>query len=203
MQGIQRSKRHEKKLHMIQPMFKFMVALAIAASVLAGCDNRMGLVSKAVEKEVTGTEEQRVTKVEEYLLRNVATVWHAETNGNTTIWTRFAQKPGVTLPGKIADPHFLYVSADSFRNDGDQYYVSFRVPVKDVDKWAAILEPTKPPQRYNGDLVLPKQPRAWWVTDEHLLRLTFYDPRTLAGLGDGWVGVDRATGKIFVYSFTM
>ena len=188
---------------MIQAMFKFMVALAIVASVLAGCDNRMGLVSKALEQEVTGTEEQRVAKVEGYLLENVATVWHAETNGNSTIWSRAAQKPGVTLPGKIADPHFLYVSADSFRNDGDQYYVSFRVPVKDVDKWTAILEPIKTPQRYNGNLDLPVQPRAWWVTKEHLLRLTFYDPRTLAGLVNGWVGVDRATGKIFVYSFTM
>ena len=188
---------------MIQPKFKFMVALAIVASVLAGCDNRMGLVSKVLEQEVTGTEEYRVAKVEGYLLENVATVWHAETNGNSTIWSRAAQKPGVTLPGKIADPHFLYESADSFRNDGDQYYVSFRVPVKDVDKWTAILKPRKPPQRYNGDLDLPVQPRAWWVTEEHLLRLTFYEPRTLAGLVNGWVGVDRETGKIFVYSFTM
>lgn len=203
MQGKQLNKGKEMKSQMIQTMFKFMVALAIVPWILAGCGNPVDLVSKAEEKEVTGTEEQRVAKVEGYLLRNVATVWQAETNNNRTIWSRAAQKPGVTLPGKIADPHFLYTSVDSFRHDGDQYYVSFRVPVADVDKWTAILEPIKPPQRYNGEHVLPVPPRAWWVTDEHLSRLTFYDPRTLAGRVHGWVGVDRATGEIFVYSFTM
>ena len=157
--------------------------------------------SKAVVEEVTGTEAQRAAKVEEYLLRNVATVWQARSDNHSTIWSRAAQKPGVTLPGKIADPHFLYTSVDSFRHDGDRYYVSFRVPVADVDKWTAILEPIEPPQRNNGEIPVP--PMAWWVTDEHLSRLTFYDPRTLAGRLYGWVGVDLATGEIFVYSFTM
>ena len=198
MKGKRLNKGQEIKSQMIQAMFKFVVALTIIPWILAGCGNPVDL-----EKEATGAEEQRVATVEEYLLKNVATVWHAETNNYSVIWSRVAQKPGVTLPGKIADPHFLYVSANSFRNDGDQYYVSFRVPVADVDKWTAILEPIKPPQRYNGELMLPMPPRAWWVKDEHFSRLAFYDPRTLAGLVNGWVGVDRETGEIFVYSFTM
>ncbi|MEY3446674.1 MAG: hypothetical protein RIR45_1429 [Pseudomonadota bacterium] len=158
--------------------------------------------SKAVVEEVTGTEAQRAAKVEAYLLRNVATVWQARSDNHSTIWSSAAQKPGVTLPGKIADPHFLYTSVDSFRHDGDRYYVSFRVPVADVDKWTAILEPIDPTRSIAGEIPVPPQ-IAWWVTDEHLSRLTFFDPRTLSGQLYGWVGVDRATGEIFVYSFTM
>ncbi len=187
----------------IQALLRVMVALAFAPLILAGCSNSVGSARKAEEKEVTGTEEQRVAEVEGYLLRNVATVWHVERKNNSVIWSRAAQRPRVTLPGKIAHPHFLYVSANSFRNDGDQYFVSFRVPLNDVDKWTAILEPIRPPQPYDGEVELPGPPRAWWVTNERLSRLTFYDPRTLAGLVNGWVGVDRATGEFFVYSFTM
>ena len=189
------------KSQMIQTTFKFMVALAIVPWILAGCGNPVDLASKAVVEEVTGTEDQRAAKVEEYLLRNVATVWQSRSDNHRTIWWRAAQKPGVTLPGKIADAHFLYTSVDSFRHDGDRYYVSFRVPVADVDKWTAILEPIEPPQRNDSEIPVP--PMAWWVTDKQFSRLTFYDPRTLAGQLYGWVGVDLATGEIFVYSFTM
>jgi hypothetical protein len=184
------------KSQMMQTMFKFMVALTIVPWILAGC-------SMDPEKEFTGTEEQRVAKVEGYLLENVATVWQAKNNNNSITWSRVAQKPGASLPGKIADPHYLYISSNSFRNDGDQRYVSFRVPVADVDKWTSILEPQEPPSRESTGLELPVPPREWWVTDDRLSRLTFYDPLRLAGDVNGWVGVDKATGEIFVYSFTM
>lgn len=187
----------------IQRTFQFMVALAFVPWMLTGCDHPSDSASKAKEHELTGTEAQRVAWVEGHLLKNISTVWQSVTNNNSTIWTRAAHKQGGNLPGKISNPHFLHLSAQTFRNDGDQFFVAFRVPVADVEKWSAMLEPMKPPHRNQGELMLPKPPRAWWVTEEQLSRLSFYDPRTLAGLVNGWVGVDKATGDIFVYCFTM
>lgn len=197
--GIQTVARKLKKkdAEAMKTNLKMMLLLAVLPVLVTGC----GLGESTYE--INGTEEQRVAEVERYLLKNVATVYRATTNNNSIVMTPVAQKPGVTLPGKIADPHYLYTSHDSFRHDGDQYYVSFRVPVADVDKWTAILEPRESPSRNRGELELPVPPKKWWVADDRLSRLTFYKPLPLAGHVNGWVGVDRATGEIFVYSFTM
>ena len=189
------------KSQMIPTMLQLMAALAVGCLILTGCINPVGPASKPKQNEATETEQQRVAMVARFLLDNVATVWHAETNGNSTIWSRIAQKPGVTLPGRIEDPHFLYVSANAWRNDGDQIFIAFRVPMKDIHRWTTILEPIKPPQRHSGEG--PDPPRAWWVTDEQFSRLTYFDPRPLSGEVNGWAGIDRTTGQIFVYSYRM
>ena len=188
---------------MRQKRIKFGIALAIVPLILVGCGVNPNDSNKSVEEELTGTEEQRVAKVEEYLLKNAATVWREEYRHGTTICYRAAQKPGVTLPGKIEDPHFLFRSVDPFRHDGDVYFVSFRVPVADVDKWATFLE-SEELRREKGEVeILESAQRDWWGAPARLSRLTFYKPRKLSGRVNGWTGVDRATGDIFIYSFTM
>jgi hypothetical protein len=50
---------------------------------------------------------------------------------------------------------------------------------------------------------MARKPSGALPAPARLSRLTFYKPRKLSGRVNGWTGVDRATGDIFIYSFTM
>ncbi len=79
---------------------------------------------------------------------------------------------------------------------------AFRLTVAptDIPIWRVALNesPDAAPE-----YAMPNQSCPWWLIREDFLQLELHSPAALTGHRYGWIGVAPATGKIFVYAFTM
>ncbi len=108
------------------------------------------------------------------------------------------------LPGALLDAHFLEQQVGDGQlgpSDFTSFYALTVAPT-DLAAWHSALAPIQPPNT-PPKYFTPKQPFPWWLTHDDFLRLKFYDPTSLTGRSNGWVGIAPDSGKIFVYVFTM
>lgn len=108
------------------------------------------------------------------------------------------------LPSPLLDAHFVEQQTGDGQlgpSDFTAFYALTVAPA-DLPAWRSALPkiqaPNTPPK-----YAAPKQSLPWWLTQDDFLRLTFYNPKSLTGRTNGWVGIAPDSGKIFVYAFTM
>ena len=108
------------------------------------------------------------------------------------------------LPSALLDAHFLEQQVGDGKlgpSDFTSFYAVTVAP-NDLPAWRSALAPIRSPNT-PPKYATPKQPLSWWLTHDDFLRLTFYDPKSLTGRSNGWVGIAPDSGKIYVYVFTM
>jgi hypothetical protein len=151
------------------------VLLALLLTSLVACGQPQPAPSPAVF-EATGTDAERVAEVSRLL--------------------------------RLADPPPSPIAAAEYRQEqlgdgslGPSDYRSFAliaVEPADLDQWRAMLTPRPAPPGY----VAPGSSTAWWPSSEQFGALEFYEPGPFGNTANGWVGIDSATGHVYVYSFT-
>ncbi len=104
------------------------------------------------------------------------------------------------LPTAILDAHFVEEQiGDGFLGPSDfRSFFRIKVPPKDVPLWQKIFTPLGEAAEYNA----PNRAN-WWITRDNFGSLKFYKPGILTGRANGWIGVSRQTGNIYIFTFTM
>jgi hypothetical protein len=126
--------------------------------------------------EVTGTQKERVSAV-------------------SAIITKFQ-----ALPTAIIDAHSIQEQiGDGYLGPSD--FRSFSLVVvapRDVTQWHEQLKPIANKPEY----AQPDRSCSWWVSPAAFNSLQFYQPGALTHGRQGWVGISRQTGRIYIFSFT-
>jgi hypothetical protein len=129
--------------------------------------------------EVTGNQDLRIARVSAILAKHVV------------------------VPTTILDAHFIeeqigdgYLGPSDFRS-----FSAMKIAPKDVDKWSKLPKLTSIAKK--PEYAQPRQARTWWISSADFDSLQFYEPRSLTGRSNGWIGIDRETGFIYIFSFTM
>lgn len=154
----------------------FRIAVSIGAiPLLVSCDGK----SKQSTHEVSGTPAEMIAEVENILTKHFG-----------------------PLPTAISDAHFIEEQiGDGVLGPSDfASFCVFRVPRANLGTWIAKFGPELASV---PDFAAPKSTQPWWISRGSFPALTFFPPEKLSGRKNGWIGVDEATGKIYVYSFTM
>ena len=108
----------------------------------------------------------------------------------------------VALGSKISDAQFREERLGDGTlgpSDFEAFYGLTVAPV-DIPVWLRALppldtaRPTEPP--------VPSVPTDWWVRPSEFQALRFFGSGTISDRWTGWVGVDSANGRIFIYTFT-
>jgi hypothetical protein len=106
------------------------------------------------------------------------------------------------LPSPLLDAHFIQQKIGDGRLGPSDYstFYALRIAPADLAAWRSALEPI---EAQNKPILFasPREPRAWWLTQDEFHDLTFYSPVRLTGRLHGWVGV-APDGRIFAYGFT-
>lgn len=157
-----------------------VLTIVIAAVELdAKLSPAFGLTAQASfsTKEISGTAVERINAVKTQLARHKAP------------------------PTALTDAHYLLEQfGDGALGPSDFHmYYAIKVTPADAPLWMQGLAPLANKPEYAA----PKQPREWWITPEAFESLQFYEAKPYTGRENGWIGVDPASGRIFVFSFTM
>ena len=129
-------------------------------------------------REVTGTQAERVAAVSKIIIRNAP------------------------LPSWLLDANFV----EEQTGDGQLGPSDFKsfgvlsVAPADLPAWRAVLVPLEEQNKHPQNDA-PKDPYTWWLSAADFSRLEFYSPKLLTGRFNGWVGI-TPDGRIFMYSFT-
>ena len=132
-------------------------------------------------REITGTQGERIVAVAQIISRHSP------------------------LPSSLLNAHFIQQQYGSDRVVGPSDYTEFyalTVAPTDLPAWRSALAPLEQlnaPPKY----ATTKKTASWWLPLNDFPRLEFYSPKSLTGRIRGWSGIVPATGKIFVYTFTM
>lgn len=157
-------------------MHKFfgIASLLSVLLLIAGCDGKGTFPNPATE--IGGDSAARVSAV-------------------TTILAK-QQAP----PTTIVDAHFLEEETGDGQFGPSDYhdFTHIKVAPQDVSKWTKTLATLSPKPIYSA----PKNPRAWWLKPQNFGALRFYEPVSLTGDDNGWVGVST-TGDIYIYTSTL
>ena len=127
-------------------------------------------------REITGTQAERVASVSQLLSGTSA------------------------LPSPLADAHFLerQIGDGEFGPSDYVWFGVLTVAPADLAAWRSALQPLAIVPEYTT----PKQRTPWWLSRNDFLRLEFYDPMSLTGRSNGWIGI-APDGRVFVHAFTM
>jgi hypothetical protein len=109
----------------------------------------------------------------------------------------------------ILDAHFIEEQSGDGQlgpSDFTDFY-HIQVATQDVDQWTKILTPITDPSGGKGPKLsrytAPKHPRDWWISRDAFGSLEFYEQSILANREQGWIGVSRQTGHIYIFAYTM
>jgi hypothetical protein len=129
--------------------------------------------------EVTGNQDRRIARVSAILAKHIV------------------------LPTAILDAHFIqeqigdgYLGPSDFRS-----FSAVKIAPKDIGKWSKLLKLTSIAKK--TEYAQPRLARNWWISSADFGSLQFYEPRALTGRSNGWIGIDRQTGVMYIFSFTM
>jgi hypothetical protein len=157
------------------PQAMLRLATFVFLFTLAACSRSSA--PKTSLHEVTGSSAERVAAVSAIITKHKAP------------------------PTAILDARFL----EEQTGDGSLGPSDFRafyfveVAPQDVARWTDVLTPLAGTAEYDA----PGQPRDWWIARDAFASLRFYSPHSLTGKANGWIGVSRQTGRIYVFTFTM
>ena len=143
--------------------------------IFSGCNQNS--VPKTSSYEITGDTTNRVAEMSAILAKVVAP------------------------PTVIQDAYFLEEQTGDGKlgpSDFRAFYV-IQVEALDVEQWTRTLVLLGEPAEYHA----PTQTRDWWATTNFFSSLEFYKPKSLTGRSHGWVGISRASGRIYIFTFTM
>ncbi len=149
-----------------------LLTSALALSV-AACDDTP---SSAAAPKIPLTKPERITKVARILKH-------------------------IPPPSLILDAHFDEIALGSERGIGPTDYVSYmyvRVAPDEIGKWIALFRDKRD---YAVDYKAPDKGYDWWVSAETFKTLEFFEPAPYSSR-NGWAGVSRATGEIWIFDFT-
>lgn len=167
---------------------KYMVVRSVVIIgclfALTACVERKRGLTRYSEQEISGDVASRVDRVSSAIAKRRA------------------------LPTPILDAHFV----EERMGDGELGPSDFRdfyhieVAPQDVGQWTQILTPitdtsgdNAPKPRYEK----PKSYRDWWISPHDFGSLEFYEQDTLGGRDQGWIGVSRQKGQIYIFAYTM
>jgi hypothetical protein len=107
----------------------------------------------------------------------------------------------IVVPSEIQDAHFDEVEIGDGKGLGPTDYISYmylKVDPAAIDKWTALL---KMELGYSPRHQAPAANYPWWVNAERFKLLQFFEPKPLSSR-NGWVGISRETGEIWIQDFT-
>ena len=113
---------------------------------------------------------------------------------------RIIQRSG-QLPGTIQQAEIV----EEQRGDGVlgpsdfTTFIRIEVNAADIGKWKAALQRA----REKKDFVTPHDPVKWWLSKEDFDKLELYEPKSLFGRTNGWVGFSSDQKTIYVVTYTM
>lgn len=148
--------------------------------VLAGCNENTPtakIPAKSSDYEVSGSINERIVGVTKLLFKDK------------------------NLASPILDAQFVEEKLGDGELGPSDYrrFSMLQVAPQDLVKWTTLFEPLSEQVAY----VSPISKRSWWVEEGAFNKLAFFKPEALAGSTNGWVGVDRQTGQIYLFTFTM
>lgn len=114
--------------------------------------------------------------------------------------------PDFSLPSEILAFDFAqYHSEESnpLHNFApNDYFAYMRIKVKpeDIDRWTFGLGE---PYNNSGSFSTPWTPKTWWVSGNEFSKLNLYETKTYFKRYNGWLGVNKEAGYIYVHTFTM
>jgi hypothetical protein len=151
---------------------------ALATFVLA-CRVEQPKAAAVTSREIAGTAAERVATMRKML----------------------PSLSGITAP--ILDAHALEVQVGDGNLGPSDFvlYYSFTVRPADLSQWAAALGPAAP-AAFRPAYAAPSGGTPWWVAPAAFSRLTFYLGSNVVAVDRGWVGIDRAVSRIYIYRFT-
>ncbi len=107
----------------------------------------------------------------------------------------------IVLPSELRDAYFEEVSLGEGHGLGPTDYESYmylKVDPAAIDKWIALL---KTDLNYTPKHSIPEGNYPWWIDAERFKLLKFFEPQPLSRR-NGWAGVSRETGEIWIQDFT-
>lgn len=107
----------------------------------------------------------------------------------------------IVVPSEIHDAQFAEIEVGDGKGLGPTDYISYmylKVDPAAIDKWTALL---KTELSYSPRHLAPTANYPWWVNAERFKLLQFFDPKPLSSR-NGWVGISRETGEIWIQDFT-
>jgi len=144
---------------------------------LAACTPKRAAESS---REITGTQAERIAAVSKLVT---------------------SHSP---LPGPLLDANFVEEQSGDGRLGPSDFtsFCALSVAQADLPAWRAAMAPLEAqdsPPMYAA----PKRPVSWWLPAAEFPRLELHSPKSLTGRANGWVGIDRDHGRIYIWSFTM
>lgn len=107
----------------------------------------------------------------------------------------------VPLPSPVLDAFYDedWTDETEFLGPSDfTAYMYIKIAPADMEKWNVVLrEKSSAVASYH----LPDRKYLWWVDKTRFPTLEFYEPRPLSTL-QGWIGVSRSTGEIWIIGYT-
>lgn len=104
------------------------------------------------------------------------------------------------LPTTILDAYFVeekigggILGPSDFRT----FYV-IEVAPQDLAQWTKNFIPVSIDPQY----VAPAEHCDWWISSQNFSSLKFYQPDSLIGNSDGWMGVSSQKNRIYIFTFT-
>lgn len=148
--------------------------------VLTGCNesNPISTVpAKHSDYEISGSTSERIVGVTQLLFKDRS------------------------LASPILDAQFVEekIGDGQFGPSDYQRFFMLQVAPQNLSKWTTSLEPLREQIGY----VSPTSTRIWWVEDAAFKKLEFFKPDTWVGSTNGWIGVARQTGHIYLFTFTL
>lgn len=157
---------------------KYLLIVCLLA--VAGCNETSPTAktpAKSSSYEASGSTNERIVSVTQLLFKDRS------------------------LASPILDAQFV----EEKRGDGQfgpsdyQRFFMLQVAPQNLSKWTTNLEPLHEQIGY----VSPTSTHIWWVEDAAFNKLEFFKPDTWVGSTNGWIGVARQTGHIYLFTFTM
>ena len=148
--------------------------------VLAGCNENNPTAktpAKSSDYEVSGSINERIVGVTKLLFKDK------------------------NLASPILDAQFVEEKLGDGELGPSDYrrFSMLQVAPQDLVKWIALFEPLSEQVAYAS----PTSKHNWWVEEAAFNKLEFFKPDVLAGSTNGWIGVARQTGQIYLFTFTM
>lgn len=111
--------------------------------------------------------------------------------------------PQASLPSEIIDAHFdeQPLGPPDPSGFGPVDYVSYmylKIRPEDMSKWERLL----PRKLGYVPKLNPDEDYPWWLNGKDMTHFEFFEPHPLSPR-DGFVGISRRSGEIWIYGFTM